>query len=108
MSDVEVKLTGSAKRKQNKEQENSNKEIDFVLLEERDLTSNRVSLSVEMEPVKSIPSSSSDKSSPSSSDKSDKSSSAADNKKALSLPKMSELKETLLVEPHHSLGLALN
>ena len=102
MYNVEVKVTGSAKMKQNKDQaagEDNIKEINFIILEDRDITSNRVTLSVDMDPVKTSPSSS------------DKSSSTTSNssgdKKILWLPEMTQLREPLVLEPPHPLGLVL-
>lgn len=87
-----MKLVGGSKRKQNKDliSEEDDKEIDFILLEDRDITGNRVSLRVETEEVKSTPSSSSDKSS--------KANNSNNNKKTV-LPVMSELRELLIREP---------
>ena len=131
LCNVEVKLSGSSKKKQTKDQplgEDLNKEIDFILLEGKDLTGHRVSLSVETQPVKISISSSSDKSSSTpnnsdtnktSADKSsstagtnktstDKSSSAANNSdnKMLLLPEMLQLREPLMVETLPPLGSA--
>ena len=97
LCNVEVKLTGgSAKGKQDKEQtlsEDVNKEIDFILLEDRDFTSNRVSLSVD--PVKST--------SPSSlSDKSSSAANSGDNEDTVLSPQFREL---LVAEPLYQLGL---
>ena len=97
-----MKLTGSAKRKQDKEQsEDVNKDIDFILLEDRDFTSNRVSLSVDMNPVKSTPPL------PSSSDKSPSAANSGDIKKAVVLSEISQFRELLVVEPLCPLGLVL-
>ena len=86
-----MKLVGGSKRKQSKDpSEEDDKEIDFILLEDRDITGNRVSLRVETEEVKSTPSSSSDKSS--------KANNSNNNIKTV-LPAMSELKELLIREP---------
>ena len=104
LCNVEVKLTGgSAKRKWDKEQtlsEDVNKEIDFILLEDRDFTGNRVSLSVDMKPVKSAPPSSS-------SDKSSSAANSSDNKKTVLLPEMPQFRELLVAEPQYLLGSVL-
>ena len=86
-----MKLVRGSKQKQNKDliSEEDDKEIDFILLEDRDITGNRVSLRVETEEVKSTPSSS---------DKSSKANSSSNIKKTV-LPAMSELRELLIREP---------
>ena len=99
---IEVKVTGSAKMKQNKDEavsEDINKEIDFIILEHRDITSNRVTLSVDMDPIKT------------SSLSSDKSSATASNssgdKKTFRLPEMTQFREPLVLEALCPLGLVL-
>ena len=98
MCDVEVRLVGLSKRKQNKDSgsKEADKEIDFIILEDRDITGNRVSLTIETEPVKSSSSSSSEKSS--------KTKSSDDNKRIVELPEMSELREPLVREPLPPVG----
>ena len=101
LCNVEVKLTGgSAKKKQDKEQalnEDVDKEIDFILLEDRDFTGNRVSLIVDMNPpVKSTSSSSSAKSS--------SVANSGENEDTILSPR---LREPLVAEPRCQLGLVL-
>ena len=88
--------SGQVKKKPDKEQSEDDKEINFVLLEERDFVSNRVLLSVEAEPVKSGPSLSSAKSPPTAN--------SSDSKKITKLSDMSVFKESLLHEPMCPLG----
>jgi len=96
--DVEVKLTpGSSTRRQKSVPASDDaaiKNIDFVLLEDRDLTSNRVSVTVitkavkdkSTEPVKVKP--------------------TANNKDSelLVMSDLSQIQETFLLEPHYQLG----
>jgi len=89
---VEVKLTpGSSTRRQKDVPASDDaaiKNIDFVLLEDRDLTSSRVSVSVITEPVKAQP----------------KSTGSNKDSELLVMPELSQIKETFLLEPHHQLG----
>lgn len=100
---VEVKLQGSARSKQKEEtmsDDDDIKDINFVLLEERDFLSNRVSLSANIEPVivnKSNSTSSSDKSS----------ATTVNKKAAVVLQKMSLFREPLLLEHLCTLGLVV-
>lgn len=96
MCDVEVRLGGLSKRKKDTGNKESDKEIDFIILEDRDITGNRVSLTVETASVKS--------STPSSSDRSSKAKSSGDSKKTVELPNMSELREPLMREPFPHVG----